>query len=289
MKKLDMADALRDFPREEFRAKLKADLERRANMATAKAVEPLRATIPNLMPYLIGTPADKLVEFMTRAFEGQELERALRPDGKILHTAVRIGDSVLEISDPPPGMDQRPMALHIYVPDADQVYRRAIEAGATSLAEPVDQPYGERGGGIKDLSGNFWYIATHTAGTGYVKPGFRTVTPYLHPRSSDGLIAFLKEAFEAEVLGRYANTEGQVLHAEVRIGDSIVEMGDANGPYQPMPATLHLHVADCDAVYERAVKAGAIAKYPLENRPYGERNGGVEDPFGHSWWIATRL
>ncbi len=286
---LDIAEVLRDLPREEFKASLKADLERRATMTTttAKAVTKRPEGIYSVTPYLIGAPASGLVDFMKQAFDATELQRHSRPDGAIMHTAVKIGDTILELSDPSPGDPARPMALHLYVPDADEVYRRAIEAGATSLAEPVDQSYGDREASVKDQSGNFWYIATHKAGASHIPEGLHSVTVFLHPQSADQLIAFLKEAFEAEVVGRFQSPEGRVAHATVRVGDTIVEMSDAHGPWQPMPATLHFYVDDCDAVYERALRAGAKALSPVEDRPYGERNGGVEDPAGHSWYIAT--
>jgi PhnB protein len=80
-----------------------------------------------------------------------------------------------------------------------------------------------------------------------------------------------------------------VHHAQVRIGDSVIGMGEAHGPYQPAPATLHLYVPDADALYDRALRAGATSIQPVAEQPYGDRSGGVTDPFGNRWFIATHI
>src|SRR5439155_501428 len=87
---------------------------------------------------------------------------------------------------PRPSGDPALTGLHLYVPDADQVYRAALEAGADSLRAPVDQPYGDREASVRDVAGNHWYIATHQTG-GHVPAGLGTVTPYLHPRGAPAL------------------------------------------------------------------------------------------------------
>jgi len=103
------------------------------------------------------------------------------------------------------------------------------------------------------------------------------------------VIDFLKRAFGAEERAKYASPEGLVQHAEVRVGDSVVEMGEAHGPYQPMPSTFYLYVPDVDAIYERALRAGATSLNAPADQPYGDRNGGVKDPFGNTWYIATHI
>jgi uncharacterized glyoxalase superfamily protein PhnB len=119
--------------------------------------------------------------------------------------------------------------------------------------------------------------------------GFSSVTPYLVVTGADRLIDFLKAAFEAEEKLRVPTQDGKIMHAEVRIGDSVVELADANERYGPMPASLHVYVEDCDAVYARALKAGGASIDPVMDKPYGERSGGVLDPCGNQWWIATLI
>src|SRR5690606_24392068 len=81
-------------------------------------------------------------------------------DGRIQHAALRIQGAVIELSDGNKDWPPIPAALHIYVPDTDAAYAKALEAGATSLFEPADMYYGERSGGVRDAAGNHWYIAT---------------------------------------------------------------------------------------------------------------------------------
>ncbi len=181
-----------------------------------------------------------------------------------------------------------PTALHMYVPDTDAAHKRALELGAASIHEPMDQDYGERSSSVKDLAGNHWYIATHF-GPKHVPEGLRTVNIYLHPRGANKIIDFLKQAFGADEVARYAGPDGTIRHASVRIGDSVIEMGEAHGPYQPMPTAIYLYVEDADAWYGRALRAGATSISEPADQPYGDRNAGVKDPFDNVWYIATHI
>lgn len=112
-----------------------------------------------------------------------------------------------------------------------------------------------------------------------------TVTPYITLPDGEPLITFLKATFGAEETLRHIPGPGR-LHAELRIGDSIVMIGA--GPGDGNPAALHVFVDDCDAVFARAIAAGAKNLGDPADRPYGERSGFVEDPFGNVYFIATR-
>jgi PhnB protein len=98
---------------------------------------------------------------MENAFGGKEILRHTAPDGRLAHAEVRIGDSVVMIGEPGDDTAARPANLFLYVTNADATYKRAIQAGAQSQAEPADQFYGERMGGVRDPFGNIWWIATH--------------------------------------------------------------------------------------------------------------------------------
>jgi PhnB protein len=87
----------------------------------------------------------------------------------------------------------------------------------------------------------------------------------------------------------YASPDGVVHHAVVRVGDSVIEMGEAHDKYGNMPAMFYLYVPDCDAVYRRALAAGAKSLHDLTDQPYGDRNGAVTDDFGNTWYIATHI
>jgi uncharacterized glyoxalase superfamily protein PhnB len=177
-------------------------------------------------------------------------------------------------------------AFHVYVRDCDAAYKRALEAGGKSLTEPADQEYGERSAGVVDAAGNHWYIATYKE-TGYKWAGAPTIQPYLHPLRAEPVVKFLKRAFGAEELGRYTSPDGVIHHTTLKIGDSHLEMGEAQGPYQPIKSMFYLYVPDVDAVYRTALAAGAKSMKEPSEQPYGDRVGAVTDAFGNQWWIAT--
>ncbi len=255
-----------------------------------KTVSPVPAGHRMVTPYLVAEDGIALLEFAKQAFGAEETLRAMTPTG--VHGEIRIGDSAVMMGGGVAGKKfpatLHPSALHVYVRDADAVCQKAVEAGATLIGEPRDQEYGERSGTIKDAAGNFWYIATQQ-GQSYVPKGLHTVNPYLHPLRAEPLIAFLKRAFGAEEVAKYASPDGVVHHAQIRVGDSIVEMGEAHGEYQRMPAMFYLYVPDCDAAYKRALAAGATSLHEPTDQPYGDRNSAVTDAFGNTWYIATHI
>ena len=123
-----------------------------------------------------------------------------------------------------------------------------------------------------------------------VKPipdGYHTVTPYLLVRGVRELIEFTKQAFGAREVRRMGPPDGPVMHAEIVVGDSRVMMGEVSGEWQPMPASLYLYVEDCDSMYRSAIAAGGTSINEPRDEFYGDRMGGVKDPSGNTWWIAT--
>ncbi len=131
-----------------------------------------------------------------------------------------------------------------------------------------------------------------------VKPvpdGYHTVTPYITVRNAAAALEFYKEAFGAVEVMRFDMPGGGIAHAEIQIGDSKVMLGDENPQWgNKSPQTLGgtagglcVYVEDCDAVYEKALAAGATVMKPLADQFYGDRSGTVIDPFGHAWTIAT--
>jgi PhnB protein len=267
----------------------------RAMMGEVKkkpAVDPVPKGYSTLTTYLVAQDADGLIDFMTKTFDAEEKFRSGPGSEGGLHAEVRVGDSMLMVGGGAAGMKWRgtpmPSAFHIYVPDCDATYARALEAGATSITKPADQEYGERTANVKDAAGNFWYIATYK-GENYRWGGAPTLQPYLHPLRAEPVLKFVKRAFGAEELGRYTAPDGMIHHTTVKIGNAYMEMGEATGPYQPMPTMFYLYVEDCDALYKRALAAGATSISEPTDQPYGDRSGGVTDPFGNKWYIATHI
>jgi uncharacterized glyoxalase superfamily protein PhnB len=119
------------------------------------------------------------------------------------------------------------------------------------------------------------------------KDTYRTVTPYLLVPDADAQLAFMEAAFGATERMCQRNADNTVMHAEVRIGDSLVMVGQAGGPWKPIQSALYLWIDDVDAVYAKALEAGGASASAPEDKPYGHRSAGVEDPGGNTWWISA--
>jgi PhnB protein len=128
-----------------------------------------------------------------------------------------------------------------------------------------------------------------------IPDGYHTATPYLIVNDAAGAIEFYKRAFGATEVMRMAQPNGKIGHAEIKIGDSPIMLADespemgARGPksFGGSPVSILLYVEDVDTTFSRAVAAGAKVQRPVADQFYGDRTGGVEDPFGHVWYIAT--
>ncbi len=187
------------------------------------------------------------------------------------------------------------------VADIDAAIERVRELGG-SADGPREEGHSGRFAFCRDDQGSHFGLhqppgrsraeteAAHGEGTVVavepVREGFHTVTPYLMVREAERLIDFVKQAFGATELLRATGSAGG-MHAEVRIGDSAVMIGGAGAPDGEMPAAIHLYLDDVDAVYERALRAGATSITEPADQAYGDRSAGVKDPFGNVWYIAT--
>ena len=128
-----------------------------------------------------------------------------------------------------------------------------------------------------------------------IPQGYHSVTPYLILNSASDAIAFYKKALGADEVMRMEDPGGKVHHAEIKIGDSRIMLADEHPELQALspktiggsPVSIHLYVADVDGAVERAVAAGAKLIRPVADHFYGDRVGGIEDPFGYRWFIAT--
>jgi PhnB protein len=296
-----LAAELRELPREAFKESLKDDLKRSAMSAKMQTVtersgreesadkaKPMRGGFHTVTPYLAVREANELIDFVKRAFGAEGAIHGIGSEGG-LHAEFKLGDSMVMIG----GGEQwrgtpMPTSLHLYVEDVDAVYERALAAGATSIGEPVDQFYGDRESGVQDVAGNKWYIATHKGGH-HIPEGLRSVTTFLPTRGAGDAIEFMKGAFGAEEISRYESPDGVIRHATIRIGDSMIELGEAHGQSQPMPTMFFLNVDDVDAWYSRAVSAGATSKSEPADQSYGSRVAGVTDPSGNVWYLATHI
>jgi PhnB protein len=119
------------------------------------------AGYPTVSAYIMATGAQRVIDFVTDVLGGQVIMRMERDDGSLMHGALRIGDSVVMLSDATKDNAGFPIWLHVYVPDVDATYQSALEKGGISVQEPSEQGDGDRRAGVKDQAGNTWWIATH--------------------------------------------------------------------------------------------------------------------------------
>lgn len=124
-------------------------------------VKPIPDGFHSVTPYLLVPDAAREIDFLKQAFGATEMERHTRPDGTVQHAQLKIGDSIVMMGQAAGEWKPKPCVLYLYVNDVDDVYRRALDAGATSLREPTDAFYGDRSGGVQDAAENQWWIATH--------------------------------------------------------------------------------------------------------------------------------
>lgn len=130
-----------------------------------------------------------------------------------------------------------------------------------------------------------------------IPDGYHTFTPYLFIQGAAAAIEFYKKAFGATERVRVAAPDGKIGHAEIEIGDSVIMLSEENdkmGARGPQtlggsPVLLHLYVPDVDSQFAQAIAAGAKVVKPLANQFYGDRSGGLEDPFGYQWYLATHI
>jgi uncharacterized glyoxalase superfamily protein PhnB len=124
-------------------------------------VKPIPDGYPAIIPYLMVKDAEQFIAFMQRVFGAKLIEQLMQPDGKIGHSELRVGDSMLMLSEAKEAHAATPVMLHFYVEDVDRVFKSAVAAGATVVSEPADQFYGDRSGGCVEPSGNTIWLATH--------------------------------------------------------------------------------------------------------------------------------
>lgn len=122
-----------------------------------------------------------------------------------------------------------------------------------------------------------------------IPEGYQTITPYLTVDDTSKLLTFLTQAFDAKIIFAMKDDTGTPGHAEVKIGTSMIMMGKARGEWKALPCSLYVYVPDVDATYNRALAAGGTSLREVADQFYGDRSGGVMDPCGNFWWIATHI
>jgi PhnB protein len=250
----------------------------------------IRKGFRTLTPYLLVPDAAKVIDFLKEAFGGEEIFRVPRgsESNVIMHAEVRVQGSMVELADATEEFKPRESMNILYVPDVDAAYQRAIRAGGTSMHAPIDQAYGDRDAVVKDPGGSTWCISSRGTGE-HLTADTPSLVPIFSVRNAAGYVDFLKQAFGAKEAFVNKDDQGVVIHCRLRIGDSILAGGEAHGERHAGPFLLHMYVPDTDAVYAKAIDAGASTIRGLEDAPYGDRTATVQDPFGNLWSLATHV
>jgi PhnB protein len=123
----------------------------------------------------------------------------------------------------------------------------------------------------------------------YKPQGYNSASPYLIVDGASRTIDFLVQVFDAVEIRRFPSSDGKIMHAEVRIDDTVVMLADSNPDWLPLSAQVHVYVADVDATYQRALAAGATSVQEPVKKDDADKRGGVKDAGGTTWWIATMV
>ena len=278
-----IAADLRDLPSPAFKQRLREELTRRTTMSPAVS-SPVREGFRTVTPYLVVGQGTEFLEFLKQAFGAEETYRGATPGG--FHAELRLGDSMLMVggSTGPANRPSSLATLHFFVENPDEVHRRCVQLGAKSMYGPAEG-YGERYAVVEDPAGNWWVLARRLSGS-YRPEGRPDLNVFLNPPDAPAVIEFMKNGLGAEVLERHDAPEGTGVHyARLQVGDTVVEMGMPRPGWQPTTMTL-LYVPDSDALYHRALAAGAKSLSAPADLPYG-RSSGVVDLAGYQWYFCT--
>jgi PhnB protein len=241
----------------------------------------------SLTPYLILEGAQKFFDFIRSAFGATENFLMRDPDGTLRHAEARIGDAIIEFAEAGPGWNAMPAGLHFYVKNADAVYAQALKAGGISLYEPANRDYGDREAGVHDPAGNYWFIATHTAGKSYRPENLQDLNSYFSVKDAARFMDFLENAFAVTVVQKHASESGAIIHAKVQIGDTVVELSEGRAPWGPRSVGHHYYTENCDEVFARGLAAGCKELQAMGDQFYGDRSGSLLDAWGNHWYIAS--
>lgn len=255
----------------------------------AKANRPIPEGFRSLTQYLILDNAAGFFKFIEQAFGATERLLMRDGDGVIRHAEAQLGESIVEFAEAGGQWKAMPAGLHYYVKNSDQVYEQALRAGGASLYEPANRDYGDREAGVQDPAGNFWFISTHTGGKSYKPEILQNLNTYFSVRDSALFLGFLGKALGAVALENHAANDGSIAHANVRIGDTVVELSEGRAPWGPRAVAHHYYVPNCDEVFERALANGCKELQPMADQFYGDRSGSVVDAWGNHWYIATHM
>jgi uncharacterized glyoxalase superfamily protein PhnB len=257
--------------------------------------------IHEVYPYLIVRGAEAAIGFYRDVFGAEEIVRMADPDGRrVGHAELRLGPVTIMLADEypelgilsPAAFGGTGMTLHLHVDDVDALAERAIRAGATMVREPADYEHGERQCRVRDPFGHEWLLG-HAIGKAAVvaaaprspKADRPNIFPGLRYRDEHAALEWLAKAFGFQRHALFTDDDGNVVHAEMRLGPGIVMLGAA--PECAEGFNVYVYVENVDAHHARARDAGAEIVRPLADTAYGSREYGARDLDGHCWYFGN--
>ncbi|MEZ4240172.1 MAG: VOC family protein [Myxococcota bacterium] len=306
--------------------------------APAPTVSPVPEGFHTLTPTLIVSDLPAAVAFYEKALGATSQYLMDGPDGKPMHAEIKLGDAVVMLEPEAPERGQKAPttlngtngSLHVYVEDVDAVQKAAIEAGAKETMPDADMWWGDRFAEVVDPYGHRWSLGTHiedvpsdvmktraeaaiaamTAGKEYTwekgaaaasyKPeGYQTVTPSLVVKGGTDAVDFYSKALGGEVVSSVPLPDGGLMHAELKVGDSMLMLGGAMPQMDDYskaavdlggsPVQVMMYVPDTDAALSGATAAGATQVMAAKDMFWGDRYASVTDPSGTVWAVATHI
>jgi uncharacterized glyoxalase superfamily protein PhnB len=254
----------------------------------------------DVSPYLMVKKVQPIIDFLTKAFDAKEIRRDTK-DGRVRHAEVQICDSIVMMGEAEEGT-ANPIDVHVYVPNVDEVFQKAKALGGQVVMEPAKKEDPDRRGGLKDPAGAAtWWIGTQVEvkendGTNgdpkllsWKPQSNNVVSPYIVSNHPDETIKFAQAVFDATIL-RKMEKDGKIHHAELKIGDSVVMVGDV-GSDKSIPIDIHVYVPDVDYTFERAKKAGGKVNMEVAQMDGDtDRRGGIQEAAGVvTWWIGSQV
>jgi uncharacterized glyoxalase superfamily protein PhnB len=251
---------------------------------------------PNIFPALRYNDAHAAIDFLVRAFGFERHAVFEGPDNTVSHAELRFGAGALAINSVTPPDPANPwtnvrQGLYVVLADVNAHYDRSSAAGADVVRLPVDMDYGSREYSVRDPEGHMWSFGTYDMAA---SDGAPTIFPELQYREGQRAIRFLRRAFGFEPTLEVPGESGSILHAELRLTDNgrrgVVMLGstpEAEALYKGQRQCANVHVADPDALFTRATKAGAAVVQPPNDTSYGARACSLRDPEGFLWGFST--
>jgi uncharacterized glyoxalase superfamily protein PhnB len=246
---------------------------------------------PTIFPFLRYTDAPAAMDWLGRAFLFEKQVAFPGPDGTIVHAELRHRSGVIGLSSATPPMESNPWSsvrqgVYVTIDDVTAHHERAQSAGARIAISPHDTPYGSREYSAWDVEGHLWGFGTYPMGSTEGEPSVYPEIVYRRPADA---VSWLERAFGFTATVQVPGSDGGLVHAEMRLDDSTIMVGQADNDRPPGQGTqaINVRVEEPDAYFARAIAEGAVAVQPPTTTHYGARCCIVRDPESFLWIVST--